>query len=186
MTNLLPDEYKKIINTEYKRRLFTVFLWILVAIITITIVTVLPLGIKIYFEEKQVGSELQLLKSKPAVLDYSSLEKDIKDTKKDLDMLKNEVPKRLYVANMIEDVLAVKPSGIRFDSIVWFREDKYFRFMIGGRGDNREVLRQFVNNLKSNPLFVTVDLPVSSFAKPEDVDFTITIKVEDLKNENRE
>lgn len=185
MTNLLPNEYKKIVHAEYMRRLGIVFLWILAVIMIIVGLALSPIAIKIYYEEKQIDGELQLLKSKPAVHDYSGLEKEIKKTRNDLDILRNEVPVRPHIMNMIENVLSVKKAGINIDSIVWLKEEGYFRLMVGGRANDREILRRFVNDLKANSIFMSVDLPVSSFAKPEDVDFTVTIKITDAKNEDR-
>lgn len=176
MFNLLPEEDKKIIRTEYSRRLISVALGGVLIIWVASLLLLTPMLINVYSASNNTKTELDALKNKPASNDYRDLENTIKDAKKATSILKDEISLHPHIAEMITQALDNRPKGVLIDSIVWFNDSSGLRLNLNGIASTRELLRKYVLALQSNKAFSGVDIPVSDFAKSEKADFSITVK----------
>lgn len=183
MPNLLSTENKKIVRSEYSRRLISVAIGGLLFVFVADFLLLIPFLVNIYYGSKNAKNELDVLTSKPASNDYRDLENIIKETKSDMNLLKNDMSQRQHIANVLTNVIRYKPNGISIEDMSWSNDDSGIRLNLGGIASTRELLRKYVTILQSDKSFPRVDIPVSAFAKAEKADFVITITVADKANE---
>lgn len=181
MFNLLSTEDKKIIKSEYSRRLVSVIFGILLFIFVISLLFLTPILINVYSASNNAKVELEALKSKPASSDYRDLEDTIKEIKLAMDILKTDMTLRPHIAGAIIEVLKDRSAGISIENISWFSDESGIRLNINGTASSRELLRKYVLVLQSNKSFFKVDIPVSAFAKAEESNFSIMIKINEAK-----
>lgn len=79
--------------------------------------------------------------------------------------------------SLFEDILAKRGNGIRINALMYKRGgDKDTGVVsVTGVARDRESLSGFVQDLKTDPLYSRVDLPVSNFAKDKNTNFTIQL-----------
>lgn len=181
MFNLLSGEDKKIVKTEYSRRLVSVVLAILLFIFIVSLLFITPILINAYSSSNNTKVELEALKGKPASNDYRELEDTIKEIKKAMDILKIDISLRPHIAESIIAVLENRPKGVSVENISWVNEESGIKLSISGIASNRELLRRYVLLLQSNKMFSGVDIPVSAFAKAEESNFSILVKINKIK-----
>lgn len=177
MFNLLPVEDKKVIRSEYCQRLISIALGVSLFILTATLLLLVPLLINVHSANNNTKVELNALKSKPASNNYRDFESIIKNTKKAIDILKVNLSGRKHIANVITEALDNKPKGVSVESIYWIDNEFGVKLNVNGVASSRESLRKYVSILQSNKSFSGVDIPVSDFAKAEEAEFSITLKV---------
>lgn len=162
---------------EYKRRLKTVSLVLVFCLMLVICLVLLPVLLNVSTDNNRMADNVNNIKNRPASSDYMELEKTVKNTKLALDILKRELPTRPHIADSIAKALANKPSGVAVKNITWFFDEAGQKLALSGESANRDSLRKYANILKNRPFFSEVELPVSNYAKSEDADFYITLRV---------
>ncbi len=181
MFNLLPPEDKELAKKEYGRRLAVVGLfWTCLALFSFLIMLA-PSLLDVFKGEKEAESKLTVLEKKPAVSDYKELTEQIKTTRMKLEILKSAITNKVFLVDYLVVILRGKPDGATITDFSWVAGETGLRITVNGQAKNREILRKFDANLRSERVFSEVSLPISSFAKPEEVDFSITIQVDQTK-----
>ncbi len=115
------------------------------------------------------------MKKLPTGENYKDLEDVLKKTKKEIDFLKINSAARSDIAEVIQHVLRFKPKGISVDSIAWVLASNEQQVVVNGIASNRDLLRKFVSILEADKDFSEVSLPVSSYTKFADANFSITL-----------
>ena len=177
MLNLLPKEDKKVAQTEYRRRLWSVILMMVFIMLVSGVLVLVPSLIKVESRIKKATSDFDILSKKPAANDYRDLENIIKGTKVEIDVLIKQNAAHSEVADKIKRVLKNRPWGIRIENIAWLKDEKEEEMVISGRASNRDLLNKYFKVLSSDSSFSKVSLPISDFAKSEDAQFSITINL---------
>lgn len=77
--------------------------------------------------------------------------------------------------SVLQDIVPRLPEGVRVRQFSYTLSGDAVSVAILGTADTRSALIAFGNNLRQSPLFSRVDVPVSSLAKSEDIDFSLTL-----------
>lgn len=176
MLELLPNEQKKALKKEYLLRLFVVILLLLFILEILFLVVISPSYFLSIVKARVIKKEFdQPVKSKRA-LENKNLQKNIKDSKEILSLLRPEDDKSL-LKNVILKIIENKNSGISINGISAVNSKKgQYQIVITGTSINREFLKTFADSLKTEKSFNSIDLPISNFTKISNIDFSISLR----------
>lgn len=177
MLNLIPLSEKKKILTEYRLRLATVSVFAITALVFSSLILLIPsylLAISKYNEAQNSLDELQ------KTTGQSGQEKDVNiqvlAVNKNVDLfLKGGSSKSLVPSLVIANILNGKGKDIKIIGFTYDVTAAQERIVITGMAANRDSLSQFIDTLKSDPSFTSVDLPISSYVKSINIDFSAVI-----------
>jgi len=85
---------------------------------------------------------------------------------------------RRTATSILEDVAPRIPEGVSVRQFAYSLGEKEITVSILGTATTRAALIAFGDALRQSPLFSRVDVPVSSLAKNEDIDFTLTLSLD--------
>lgn len=177
MFSLLPQNEKHTILKEYNTRRNILIAMFVFALGAISVVALIPAYLLSTVKINEVQNELKRVGGSVAFQESDDLNKILIDTNAKLASLKVSKD-QVYVSDLIEKVIAKRDISIRINGIMFKRGAPGAMSVITltGVAHNRESLSAFVQELKSLPLFTSVDLPVSSFAKDRNAEFSIQIQ----------
>lgn len=178
MINILPTEEKKKILVEYRLRLGVVAVFALAALVFSSLILLAPSYLLAISKYNSVSGELAMLESKQG---HNSQEKDINTQisgiNKKIDLfLKGGAGVTVAPSQAILSILNIKGSAIKIQGFTYDATGKQERFIVTGVALDRDSLAQFIENLKKEPTFTKVDLPISSYVKSANIDFSIVIE----------
>lgn len=125
-------------------------------------------------------SKIEDIRNNPVFQENDELRETLKETKRQLAFFK---PEESFVISevIMKPILEYGDDEglhIHFNELL-FEEDEEdmekVMIRIQGTAGTRDNLIAFVNNLKEEPLFEEIELPVSSFVKNEDLEFMLTL-----------
>lgn len=192
MSNLLPEQYRKTLVREYKLRRLIVVTWFVFILSLISLAFFVPAFVFIKIDESLVG--LQDNKSASAPTDAVGNEtKNVSKTLAELDRA-SKIARELGsnpVAFSVYEVMRVlqfKPPSIRINEVAYVNKQTVavddggsagskIVVTMKGVADTRESLTVFGKFLAARPEFENVDVPISSFTKTTDIDFSLTAEV---------
>lgn len=169
--NLLPEQKRKIIKQEYFLRFFTVFSVFMIAIVVTCIILLLPSYYVTIRNETLLKNDVKAL-DKPVDEGEVTLKRQAKEADAYVEILSKSGPKH-DPSFYFDRVFSLKNSGIRIDSFSYNEKSIYVR----GISSSREDLITFSDFIKADDFFKSVDLPISSFAKNQDISFALTIGI---------
>jgi len=177
MINLIPKEEKKKIVLNFYFRLAILTIFILDFCILVAFFTILPSYFISTVKYSSVSARLESQKQEPLpLLEEQSLAfvKDM-DTKITL-VEKFEKNKFLVSMNVINAILIKKRPDIKITQIL-YEKNKLTggEINVTGVASSREVLLLFRRALEDSPSFKNVILPVSSFVKGSNIDFSLSL-----------
>lgn len=177
MFNLLPDNLKEKIRSEYYLRL-------------IVVVFVFVIGIQVSFLIFLFPSWLISMEKEKEIISQSEISgKSLQDSQIDLvNSAINTINAKLRVINttleyprvvsLIDSILSQKTGSIHIDGITYISQGVTTgKMVIAGTSTTRESLVVFAKKLEESRLFSSVDLPISNFAKDKDIDFSISMTI---------
>lgn len=82
-------------------------------------------------------------------------------------------------SSILQDIVPRIPSGVSVRQFSYAPTDEGVSVTLLGTAATRNALIEFGANLRVSPFFSRVDVPISSLARSEDIEFTLTIS---LKN----
>ncbi|MBI3634558.1 MAG: hypothetical protein HY228_03005 [Candidatus Yonathbacteria bacterium] len=177
MINLLPLEEKKKIRAEYRLRLSALVmlataLSLLASLILLSPVYLLTLSKYQFASEKFVRLESEQGKTEQE----KELNAQINEVNKKTALFLKEDRRQAVFSEIVTKIIETKGSTIRIQNIFYETSPGRERFVISGRADDRDLLALFVENLKKDPFFTTVDIPISSYIKSTDIDFSVILE----------
>jgi len=177
MFNLLPQNEKQNILKEYRARRNILIAMFVFALGVISVVVLIPAYLLSTVKLNEVQDELARVSGSEAFQESDKLNKILIDTNAKLASLK-VTKDQVYIADLIKNVISKRDLNIRVNGIMYKRGSAGAMSVItlAGVAHNREQLSTFVQELRSLPLFTSVDLPVSSFAKDKNAEFSIQIQ----------
>ncbi len=180
LLNLLPEEYKKELINEYRLR-FLVSLSIIISIFfVVTSILLVPSYVFSRYEINFSEQRLNDIKSDPIYDGINNLESEINSLTKEIETI--EKYKSLNITDL---VLKITPSeaGITIDSFSLINEKDVSHLTVRGMASNRDTLVMYINKLKEDEMFESVESPISNFIKGQDSPFNIRITLNGNKNE---
>jgi hypothetical protein len=142
-----------------------------------TVVT-LPYVLSIYDAQKNITEKSGVAVVSP---EDDKLNKETSNTlnifKRELDLL--NPGKTLLATGLINQVIQQKPKDVKITNFSISADDKSKKVMvIDGVAGSRESLLLFGKNLGADKTFSKVDLPISGFSKKADIEYTITLTIQ--------
>lgn len=176
LINLLPEDAARSARRSYLLRLATVALGMLAIVIAANGVLLMP----VYGYLKQ---ELGQRSARLAELDQALLTTGDQQAIDRLAAIRTGVSYLGHLATStsatksVRLVLSVPNTGIHVQSFTFgpSPKGKTYDMRVAGRADTREALRNYDLALSSVPGVSNVNLPVSAYAKENDIDFVITL-----------
>ncbi len=178
MLNILPIEEKKKNLTEYRLRLGVVVIFAVAVLVFTNSVLLIPSYYLATTKNDFVSSELAKLEAKQLGVDQ---EKDIRaqinEVNKKIGMfLPDGKVEVISPAEMISKIISLKNRTVRIQSISYDVTTERLRVVVLGTADDRDSLEQFVKILKKEPSFTKVDLPIGSYVKSINIDFSVVLE----------
>jgi hypothetical protein len=177
MLNLLTDEYKKEILWEYRKRLIAITLFLISFAVVIGCVSLIPTYFNILQKRQTLEADKTLYQSKIALVGDKEIVEKVQTLTRDTDAL--QPLQTIQVSSVIDRVIAhaeeVKLNRFTFT----LNADNTYTLDIQGNAPNRESLLSFSKTLKGDTTlqYDEKSLPLSSFTKTKDINFTLKVGV---------
>lgn len=178
MFNLLPENLRKEIISEYRLRLIIVVVVFVIITQISFLVFLFPSWLTSFYKERDFLAMGDEVNKSLLSLDISSTTSYINSLNLTLNIIDEslEYPKLVPIIN---EVLSKKTSGIKIGAIYYSVDSKNTATLnINGISDKRETLVSFTESLKNVEYMKKVDLPLSNLAKDRNIDFSININIE--------
>ena len=180
MANLLSLKQKRAVKVDYRLRFYTLFFFMLIIAGIFAVFYILPFYNRVAWLGELVGLNLSVADSmvKSEML------------KADTDTIKASKQKQSILASAnlatspdvyINKILDKRTSNILIQSFDYRRAESGANLAIVGNAKTRDSYNSFILALKAEPMFASVDYPVSAFAEVTDIAFKITIKLKNGK-----
>lgn len=176
MFNLLPEQEKKQIIGEYRARRTIVGLFFLFIVGLMSIIAIFPSFVLSGSRISGVETSLNNMKNSPIFKEEATLSSKLSEA--NLKLVALRPPKRdVDVSALFQAIVSRKKSTIRLTSFTYISAvgTTPGKVSISGIAKSREDLSAFVEDLKKIPEFKSVNLPVSSFTKDSNADFSIEL-----------
>lgn len=177
MLHLLTEEHRQKVIKEYRKRVLIVFFLGLLLVSAVSAVFILPTFFLSYGrysdykqKEKSLGAEL-------AKIESASASEGVKDANLSIEALRMFAEDKA-VSVLAEKVIGQRPQGVQLKTMIFTPgESNTVVIDIAGRADTRRSLVSFEQQLKANAVFDDVVVPIGSFAKEKNIDFSMKLFV---------
>lgn len=181
MLNILPPQEKKKYLTEYRLRALVVVLWMLVALVVVNLALLTPAYLGVF--SKQAEADLRVVSFTGA----SSAENDAKEKaanarivelNKKLGILvdiSTSTQARIIPSEAFGKIISAKTAAIKIYSLAYTATTDREDFVVTGVAADRDSLAKFVETLKEGGAFASVELPINSYVKSTDIEFSLTL-----------
>ena len=175
MLHLLTEEHRQKVVHEYKMRIAIVCIFGLLFVTLIGAVFILPTFFLAHEKYSELLVKKQMLDVQLASNEETKSSEVIKSTTSSLDVLKIFSQNQNFSESLMS-VIGKVPQGIKIqNSIVTSSDKETLVIDIAGKADTRKNLVIFEQQLKNIPNMQEVIIPLSSFAKEKNIDFSIKI-----------
>ena len=177
MFNVLPENLKNDIRKEYKIRLVIVTLSLFVALQMFFVVSLFPTWLSSLYKEKEVSSLIKKEQESELSRDVKNISEIIDSTNKKLFAL-NDTLEYPEVIPVYREIISNKVSGIKLTEFSYLSTaSSSATVSLRGVSFSRENLVSFVKKLEESNKFSEVVSPVSNLAKQKNIEFVISLKV---------
>lgn len=184
MLNLLPLEEKKKVLTEYRLRLAAVFIFTAAFLIVANLILLIPSYVNALTKHSFVESRFndvmgsKEFQDRRAQAGKEAAEK-VAEIERKLEMftpVQVGTQAKFVSSEIFIKILKLKPATIRISAINHEILKDREKLIVSGVSDDRESLASFVETLKNNGSFTLVELPISSYVKSVDIEFSLTLE----------
>jgi hypothetical protein len=179
MANLITEKQKVAVKTDYILRLLSLSLLMCSLLGVFFLAYVLPYLFSINKKSSIITEQFDIMiaeknkeKVKSGVLQIAD---QVADQSKAVEKyVRNNFEPSRYFSKIIESKnINIQISRLTFVS----GTDSKRQFLIGGISKNREGLVEFIESLKAQSGFISVETPVSDFAKDDNFPFTLNVTI---------
>ena len=175
--NLLPQKEKTGNQRNYLYRFLTGLTGAIFSSLLIGGFVLLPLYILIQAKQLELGTELTSLKNSQGASGSEDVYRLLEMANQRMNFL--SLRSDLSLVSGVKEILARRPAGVIITSLAYHpQENSNSRLVAGvslkGVASRREAIMEFVKNLQPEPTFSGINVPVSSFAKDRDIEFSLT------------
>lgn len=161
----------------YKSRLFIVALLFLESILIFGIVSLFPSIVSSFVKEKEAKDRLSIVSQIVSTEEQKNIRESVSEVNKKIALLEAKDPRTVLLSEAIEKIIARAGEGIR---VTAFFFDKTFSasgevLAVSGIARDRRTLLAFVDEVRLEESFMSVDLPVSNFVRSADIPFSISV-----------
>lgn len=174
MFNLLPQEHQKDLRKEYSRRRFILAFGALFFIGTSALLTLFPSYLLSLQQEKEISLE-DYVDAEIWKEDMDLLNENIKRIKSDVRIVLSG-KEDVFAGDVFDTVLSQVSSGILIHNLQYEKNGKQgIKVVVAGVAETRDGLLVFAKSLEDTPLFTRVEVPVSTFTKEKNIEFSLTL-----------
>lgn len=178
MLNILPTAEKKKVLIEYRIRLAVVSIFAIGAVAVAGAVLLVPAYLLAVSKHSASNDQLSALEKKYG---DSAQEKDLgaqirEVNTKILLLLSGDTTDKLTPSQAVAKIISLKSSDIKISSLSYETTANQERIVLTGTARDRDSLANFVDTLKKDPTFTSVTMPISSYVKSENIDFSIVVE----------
>lgn len=178
MFNLLPDNLKKKIKTEYSLRRLIVVIFSVVFVQVVCLVFLFPSWLISSYKEDDIISQTEEMSKSELLSSASSTASDIISINSKLNAIDSSLS-YLTIIPYINGIISNKTGDIHISDFTYTSNSSTTgTITLNGVSLTRESLVGFVKSLEGSDLFKSVDLPISNFAKDRNINFSININIE--------
>ena len=170
MYHLLPTEDKKKIIAEYRARLLAGIFLLLSVSAAVLFAALIPSYFLASARRDAAAKELSAVSAKNDPDAENKLIAEIASARSEAILL--SPLSSMTVFDALHSAVLKKPADIKLDGF-YFKAQDTGVVHISGVADTREALARYENALRSERIFTSVELPISSFASSRDINFTI-------------
>ncbi len=174
MFNVLPHNFKDVIKKKYAYR--RTILWMCAGVVLecLYILLLVPSYISIRAQENDMVVSVAPQTVTTAQQD-SQTAQIFKDVNKKIALLAS-FPSTKYTHDLVSEIISLKGASVNIKEIMFQSSTATSSTVsVTGVAIDRESLLAFSKKLESDPLFDTVNLPVSNFAKDKNIQFSLTM-----------
>lgn len=178
MLNILATEEKKKILVEYRLRLAVVSIFVIGSLVLASLILLAPSYLLAVSKYNNTGKELATLEEK-----YSrgGQEKEVGVQIRDINnkisiLLDSKTSERLLPPQAILNILEIKGDAVKIYGFNYDSMSGQERIILTGTAMNRESLANFIETLKKDSTFTNVALPISSYVKSANINFSVVLE----------
>ena len=177
MFNLLPDNLKDKIKSEYRLRFWTVVLLLIIFLEVVLLVFIFPSWLTSFNKENDLISEVNKVNKSQLKNDTDPIIAEIRDLNLKLNIINTTLQYR-EVLPLAGTIISKKPRAIRITGFDYAGTGTSTAdVVVRGISATREDLVSFVKTLKDTKTFKDAVLPVSNLAKDKNISFSINLTV---------
>ena len=178
MLNIFPTAEKKKILIEYRIRLAIVSIFAMGALAVASSALLAPAYILAVSKNKTSNDQLAALEKKYG---DSAQEKELGAQIRDINtkillLLSGDTTDKLTPSQAVASIINLKGSDIKISSFSYEATASQERIVLTGTASDRDSLSGFFETLKKDSTFTSVTMPISSYVKSENIDFSIVIE----------
>jgi len=177
MANLLPLAQKQKIRKEYKMRRASVMFVLIIFLFVIGIVLLIPQHVALSIKQTITTEELESIKNQISQKTSIDPEEIIKQTNSQIGLLVQSPQAFAGIYNTFYKIIEKRSNDIAITGMFYNLDNNEMKISIHGIARNRKSLSEFAEILESQKIFFHVELPISNFVKEEDIDFSLTLKI---------
>lgn len=181
MLNILPTEEKKKNLKEYHLRLGVVSFVMATSLVLVNLALLTPAYFNALAKEAEAKARIVNFTGK-SIEESAKEEQEINTTVADLNKKLNlflgsstSTSPRFVPSEVFEAILEHKAASIKIYSISYDATLDREQLVVVGKSLDRDSLAQFVDALKKSGLFTAVDLPIQSYVKSTNIEFSVTL-----------
>lgn len=193
MLNILAIEEKKKILTEYRLRLAVVSVFAVGSLVLASLVLLAPSYLLAVSKHNSTQNELVVLEEKYS---QGGHEKEVSVQIRDLNnkiliLLGDSTNTRLSPPQIILNIIKTKGDAIKIQGFTYDTIADQERIILVGTARDRDSLAAFIETLKNDQAYTNVTLPISSYVKSTNIEFSIVLergtsaKAKETINENK-
>lgn len=178
MVNILSRTEKKKILIEYRFRLGVTAVLAIAGLVFANIILLTPSYYILKTKYNFVSNQVAMLERAHGGIDQ---EKEINNRTRELNKkisfigaVGNENTQAPLPT--ILKIIDVKGTAIKITSIFYEKNGDRERVVVSGNAENRDSLALFLETLKKEPSFTKVELPIESYVKSTDINFSLTVE----------
>lgn len=176
IVNVLPEEEKRSLRKEYRKRFAVVSLTFCSFLILAITLLLVPAYLFSVSKQKIVEAKLEDFNLENKQIANLDLDTTISDINNKLGLLVSSKPEYSVSSDILDIILTSRPQGVTFSQIIFVKKkDKPLSVDIQGKAINRATLRNLKTALEDNPKVDSANLPISDFLEKTNLDFTISV-----------
>jgi len=176
MRNLLPEEYRKVVQQEYWLRIAVVALVLLFIVALIGIVLLVPSYFLSFSKKTSISEQAKLVEQSIALSEQEVSAEELADARERLELLSTD-RNGSSIIRLLTTIMMLKPPDVALSDISYEHGGEIQTVTLSGRALRRGDLVTFKEALDRNDSFLHVTLPVSNLAQSADIRFTLSFDV---------
>jgi hypothetical protein len=175
MINLLPHDEKKVIDREYRIRRAIVLLGGLIGCVCAALALLGVSLVLAWFKSNDSLAEIEAIKKDTAKED-AAVTLQLNTAREYVSILQQGTSTPIMLSEAVGYIVAQKSSGIAVSAVSYtLQGENTVSLSVQGLARNRKALSDFTEGLRKERGVVSLDVPVSNFAKDSNISFSFTM-----------